>query len=73
MTHRGRVSKQVHLAVIPGCAEVDMVDLANVAPATTNYTGFGLGQASHLSLHFQAVVGGHGCLVEANNNYPTDH
>ena len=52
---------------------MNMVDLTDVALATADYAGGGLGHATHLFLHLQAVVGGHDSLVGSRNSCPTGH
>ena len=71
MAHGEGIPKQVHLPVVPGSTEVEVMDLAEVVLATADAAGGGLGQATHLLPHHQAVVGGHGYPEEARSRCPT--
>ena len=71
VTHGVGLPQRAHLAVIPSSTKVEVVDLAHITPATADYTGGGLGQATHVLAHLEAVVGGHGCLAEASRSCPT--
>ena len=71
VTHGVGLSQGYHLAIIPGSAEVEVVDSAHITLATADYAGGGLGQAAHLLAHLEAVVGGHSCLAGASRACPT--
>ena len=71
VTHGVGLPQRDHLAIVPGSAEVEVVDLAHITLATADYARGGLGQAAHLLAHLEAIVGGHGCLAEASRACPT--
>ena len=71
VTHGVGLPQGAHLAVVPSSTEVQVVDLAHITPATADYTGGGLGQATHVLAHLEAVVGGHDCLAEASRSWST--
>ena len=71
VTHRVGHSQGQHLPVVPGGTQVKMVDFTHIAPSATDNAGGGLGDATHLLAHLQAVVGGHSIPVEAKKNCPT--
>ena len=71
MAHGEGLPRQVHLPVVPGSAKVDVMDLAEVVLSAADHARGGLGQATHLLPHLQAVVGGHGYPEEAKSRRPT--
>ena len=71
MAHGVELPQGDHLPIVPGGAQVEVVNFAEIASATTNDAGGGLRQAPHLLGHFEAVVGGHGYPEEARGSCPT--